>query len=68
MENRNNTEPVGRTRSQEAPPDDISVSRYGRTRYWAVWVNGELLVVTVYKKGAIAIRDKLYSGKAGLPA
>ena len=55
-------------RCQEDLPDDISVSRYGRTRYWAVWVNGDLLVVTVYKKGAIAIRDKLYSGKAGVPA
>lgn len=68
MENSSNAEPVVRTRCQDELPDDISVSRYGRTRYWAVWVNGDLLVVTVYKKGAIAIRDKLYSGKAGVPA
>jgi hypothetical protein len=39
----------------------ISVNRYGETRYWAVWLNGELLAVTVYKKGAVAIRDKLSS-------
>ena len=25
------------------------------TRYWSVWVNGELLVVTLYRKGAEAV-------------
>jgi hypothetical protein len=45
----------------EAQTDNISINRYGATRYWAVWVNGELLAVTVYKKGALAIRDKLSS-------
>lgn len=66
MKNRSNAKPVFRIQCQAELPDNISVSRYGRTRYWAVWVNGELLVVTVYKKGAIAIRDKLSSGKAAV--
>ncbi len=25
------------------------------TRFWAIYLNGELLTVTVYRKGAIAI-------------
>ena len=49
------------TSRQEAQTDQISVNRYKSTRYWAIWINGELLAVTVYKKGAIAIRDKLSS-------
>lgn len=32
----------------------VSVTRYG-TRYWAVWLNGELLAVTLYRKGARAV-------------
>jgi hypothetical protein len=37
----------------------IQVSPYNRTRYWAVYLNGELLAVTVYKKGAFAIAEAL---------
>jgi hypothetical protein len=44
---------------REAQTNDIRVNRYGETRYWGVWVDGELLVVTVYKKGAMAVRDRL---------
>lgn len=44
---------------QKASPDDIRVERYKRTRYWAVWVGDRLLAVTVYKKGALAIRETL---------
>ena len=38
----------------------IEVSRYRKpdgyaTRYWSVRVNGELLVVTLYRKGAEAV-------------
>jgi hypothetical protein len=29
------------------------------TRFWAIYLNGELLAVTVYRKGAIAIAQKL---------
>lgn len=32
----------------------IEITRYGH-RNWAVWLDGELLAVTVYKKGAQAI-------------
>jgi len=39
---------------------NIEVTRYRKadgyaTRYWSVIVNGELLVVTVYRKGARAV-------------
>lgn len=37
---------------------DIKVVRYGM-RYWAVYVDDELLVVTVYKKGALAVQNAL---------
>ena len=50
-----------RSQCREVQTDYVSVNRYRETRYWAVWVNDELLAVTVYKKGAIAIRDKLSS-------
>jgi hypothetical protein len=39
-------------------PMKIEIARYGN-RFWAIYRNGELLAVTVYKKGAIAIRDAL---------
>ena len=66
MDNGNNSEEIVRVQCQKERTDDISVSRYGETRYWAVWIDGELLAVTVYKKGAIAIRDKLFSIKLGV--
>jgi hypothetical protein len=34
------------------------VTRYG-SRFWAVYLNGELLAVTVYKKGAVAVQKAL---------
>lgn len=37
----------------------IEVARYRTSRYWSVTVNGELLVVTVYRKGARAVADAL---------
>jgi len=42
----------------------IEVKRYQKsdgyaTRYWAVYVDGELLAVVVYRKGASAIADML---------
>lgn len=44
-----------------ARPDlDIEVTKYKNTRFYAVFVAGNLLAVTVYKKGAIAIRNALY--------
>ena len=46
----------------EAP--DIIVTRYFAkggytTRFWAIYLNGELLAVTVYRTGALAIAQKL---------
>lgn len=35
--------------------------RYGR--YWAVYEDGSLLCVTVYKKGASAVIERLAPGK-----
>ena len=36
----------------------VQITRYG-TRNWAVWLDGELLAVTVYKKGATAVANAL---------
>jgi hypothetical protein len=33
----------------------IEIRKYRQTRFWAVYVDGELLAVTVYRKGAEAI-------------
>ena len=35
----------------------ITVERY--RRFWAVYESGQLLCVTVYKKGATAVKDRL---------
>ena len=37
----------------------IEVRKYRKTRFWAVYVDGELLAVVVYRKGARAIVDML---------
>jgi len=38
----------------------MRVERYRKTRYWAVYEqSGELLCVTVYRKGAAAVADRL---------
>jgi hypothetical protein len=36
----------------------IEITRYG-ARHWAVFVDGQLLCVTVYRKGALAVRAAL---------
>ncbi len=38
----------------------LSITKYG-DRYWAVWLDGQLLAVTVYKKGATAIASAITS-------
>ena len=43
----------------------IEIRRYG-TRNWAVYEGGELLAVTVYKKGAMAIVERLTRGVLSL--
>ena len=44
----------------------IEITKYG-SRFWSVLVDGRLLCVTVYRKGALAVRDALLNGvsKAG---
>ena len=46
----------------------IEVKRYQKpdgyaTRYWGVYVDGELLAVVLYRKGAMAIVDMLMHGR-----
>jgi hypothetical protein len=38
----------------------LSITKYG-DRYWAVWLDGNLLAVTVYKKGATAVASAITS-------
>ena len=37
----------------------IEIRKYRHTRFWAVYVDGGLLAVVVYRKGAVAIADML---------
>ena len=37
----------------------LRIERYPRSRFWAVYLDNELLTLTVYKKGAIALCDVL---------
>ena len=38
----------------------LSITTYG-DRYWAVWLDGQLLAVTLYKKGATAVATAITS-------
>ncbi len=38
--------------------DRLSITKYG-TRYWAVWFDGQLLAVTLYKKGARSVASAI---------
>ena len=38
----------------------LSITKYG-DRYWAVWLDGQLLAVTLYKKGAKAVASTITS-------
>jgi hypothetical protein len=51
-------------RNRETGLDDVRVEKYKGTRYWAVWINGELLAVTVYKKGAVAVVELFTSDRS----
>ncbi len=37
----------------------LRIERDGRTRCWALWDGQDLVVVTVYKKGARAVQERL---------
>lgn len=43
-------------RSKKAQAEAVSVGHYGG-RFFAVYFRGQLLCVTVYRKGAEAVRD-----------
>jgi hypothetical protein len=38
--------------------DRLTITKYG-TRYWAVWLDGDLLAVTLYKKGARSVASAI---------
>jgi len=44
----------------------VVVRRYG-SRNWAVYEDGELLCVTVYKKGAVAVAQRIEELTTGVP-
>jgi hypothetical protein len=51
----------------------IEVKRYRKpdgypSRYWAVYVDGELLAVVLYRKGAMAIADIILNTRVGKAA
>lgn len=46
----------------------ITIERYRKTRFWAVYEAGELVCVTVYKKGAKAVKARLEVRVADAPA
>lgn len=41
----------------------LSITRYRDTRYWALWEGGQLLAVTVYKKGAVTLMRRLQQAR-----
>lgn len=50
----------------------VEVTRYRKrdgwlTRHWAVFVNGDLLAVTVYRKGAEAVASAITGLNGGRP-
>ena len=42
----------------------LTIARYRRTRFWGLYESDDLLCVTVYRKGAEAVRERLERGKA----
>ena len=46
------------TASNPTASKRVEITRYG-SRNWAVWLDGDLLAVTVYKKGATAVAHAL---------
>jgi hypothetical protein len=51
----------------------IEIKRYRKpdgyaTRYWGIYVDGELLAVVLYRKGAQAIANMILATRAGKEA
>jgi len=45
----------------------LTVERYRRTRFWGLYETGRLLCVTVYKKGAEAVKTRIERDMAAPP-
>jgi hypothetical protein len=45
----------------------LSIDRYRRTRFWGLYEAGHLLCVTVYKKGAEAVKMRIERGAPAPP-
>lgn len=45
----------------------LTIERYRRTRFWGLYEAGELLCVTVYKKGAQAVKERLERSAVPMP-
>jgi hypothetical protein len=41
----------------------LSITRYRNTRSWALWEGGQLLAITVYKKGAVTLMWRLQQAR-----
>jgi len=37
----------------------LQITRYHKTRFWALWDGSELVAVVVYKKGAVELLRRL---------
>jgi hypothetical protein len=44
----------------------IEIRKYRHTRFWAVYVDGELLAVVVYRKGTEAVRRMVLEVQSAL--
>jgi hypothetical protein len=45
----------------------LSIERYRGTRFWGLYEAGQLLCVTVYKKGAEAVKTRIERGTPAPP-
>ena len=45
----------------------LTVERYRDTRFWGLYEAGQLLCVTVYKKGAEAVKTRIERGEPFAP-
>lgn len=45
----------------------LTVERYRDTRFWGLYEAGQLLCVTVYKKGAEAVKTRIERGTPAPP-
>jgi hypothetical protein len=51
--------PVTQTPADPETSPRFWITKYGSTRFWAVYDQAELVAVTVYKKGATEVYNRL---------